>query len=337
MQIHELNNKRKVATEATGFGPLDSAINAGKAVLQNKSSFWNSAALGTAQQQAAAASAAASAKELANPGSQALSTRKLRGSPAYTVGGSAKQTTPQQQLAQTQANPAVQQLVKNLAAQWKPQGVAAAAKIKTAPVTESPIAIADPASVKDPQDRAILDKLYTQNPELAPKLAQPPTPDAKAKANEKLNAFATEFQNWAEPKLRAAGVDYNTVMRDPWANKTVQSLLTSIAIESMANPESAKTNSLVEQFFNVVIATNQTQNQGSGRSGGFAAASPGGAAVSADDQSVLKKYGVALNQSQLDQLGQGMRRASGGGTVIKNTNNELLNAVARLAGFQIGR
>jgi hypothetical protein len=321
MQIHELNS-RKTVNEADLLGP-NSVFNVGAQALKNPRAFTSSTALGSAQQAAAQSSAAASASKLAAQG--------------YKAGGTAKnQITAQQQLPQTQANPAVQQLVKNLSAQWKSQGVAAAAKIKTAPVTEAPVTISNPSAVKDPAELKILDALYKQE---AGQSTEPAAPDIQAKTNQRLNAFASEFQNWAEPKLQAIGVNYNSVMQDPWAARTIKSLLTDISIESLANPESAKTASLVEQFFNVAIATNQAQRQQSNRGPSVVGvAAPGAPAnASADDQSVLKKYGVSLNQSQLEQLGQGMRRASGGSTVIKNTNNELLNAVARLAGFQIGQ
>lgn len=342
MQIHELNNKRKPTNEATGIGPLDSAINATKAVWQNKNSLWNSSALATAQQSATQANAADAAAELANPGSQVLSTRKLRGSQPVTVGGSAKASvTPQQQLAQVQSNPAVQQMVKNLAAQWKTQGVAVAGKLKTTKVAETTTPI-DPRTIKDPEERALLNLFYKQQGMEMPDNSVNPPPQVVDKANQKLNTFSTEFQNWAEPKLRAIGVNLNTVMQGQWAAKTIQDILTKLSIESLANPESTATTGLVEQFFNVVIATNQSQQQGSQGAGQARASAPRASASTTpgaeqvDDAAILRQYGLNMSASQLDTLASAMRRAdqTGQGT-IGNTGNVLLNALARSAGFKV--
>jgi DNA-binding protein YbaB len=337
MQIHELNNKRKPTNEATGIGPLDSAINATKAVWQNKNSLWNSSALATAQQSATQANAADAAAELANPGSQALSTRKLRGSQPVTVGGSAKASvTPQQQLAQVQSNPAVQQMVKNLAAQWKTQGLAVATKINASNVAE---AITINPSTKDPADLKILAAIEKRE---AGKSDAPVAPDVKAKTNQKLNTFSTEFQNWAEPKLRAIGVNLNTVMQDQWAAKTIQDILTKLSIESLANPESTATTGLVEQFFNVVIATNQSQQQGSQGAGQARASAPRASASTTpgaeqvDDAAILRQYGLNMSASQLDTLASAMRRADKQGLgSVRNTGNELLNALVRAAGYKV--
>lgn len=338
MQIHELNNKRKTTTEAIGIGPIDSAINAVKAGWNNPHSLWNSSALATAQQQATQANAADSAKELAQPGSQALSTRKLRGSPAYTVGGSAKQTTPQQQLATVKANPAVQQMVKNLAAQWKSQGVAAAAKINTTKVSET-VAPIDPRSIKDPVEKQLLAKYYTQQGlEMPQASSAPPEPNVASAANQKLDAFSREFQSWAEPKLRAAGVNYNAVLQDPWASKTITDILTKLSIESTANPESTVANTLVEEFFNVVIATNQSLQHGSQGARQARANAPASApnAEQADDAAILKQYGLNMSPSQLDALAMALRKADTQGLgTVRDTGNELLNALVRAAGYKV--
>ena len=52
---------------------------------------------------------------------------------------------------------------------------------------------------------------------------------------------------------------------------------------------------------------------------------------------VLKQYGLQITSAQINDLAAAMTRAAQGGKVIKNTNNEVLNALAQLAGFQIGR
>lgn len=315
MQIHELNNKKQQVNEVDLVGP-NSVFNVGKHLT--KKAFVNSSALGAAQQAAAQSSAAASANALTKQG--------------YKPSGSAKaQTTPQQQLAQVQSNPAVQQMVKNLAAQWKSQGVAAAGKIKTTKVAET--VDIDPRTIKDPKEKELLKAYYIQQGLEMPQ--EPAATNVTSAANQKLNAFSTQFQNWAEPKLRAIGVNLNTVMQDPWAAKTIQEILTKLSVESLANPESPATTQLVEQFFNVVIATNQASQQGRAAQTSAGTSAPGTAAEPANDQEILTQYGLTINPGQLDSLGAAMRKAAGGETVIRNTGNVLLNAVARLAGFKV--
>jgi hypothetical protein len=328
MQIHELNS-RKPLKEVDLVGP-NSIFNVGKQVLKNPKAAINSAELGVAQQAAIQASASASADRLANPNA----VQRALGDRAYTASGSAKApSTPQQQLAQVQSNPAVQQMVKNLAAQWKTQGVAVAGKLKTANVSEAVVTI-NP-NTKDPNDLKLLAAIQKAE---AGRSDASPTPEVQATTNKKLNSFATEFQNWAEPKLRAIGVNLNTVMQDPWATKTIQEILTKLSIESLANPESAATTALVEQFFNVVIATNQAQQQGAqgarqARAGATASAS---GAEQVDDAAVLKQYGLNMSTSQLDALASAMRRADKQGLgTVRNTGNELLNALVRAAGYKV--
>jgi len=324
MQIHELNNKKQQVNEVDLAGP-NSIFNVGKQVLKNPKAakaFVNSSALGAAQQAAAQSSAASSANTLAKQG--------------YTASGSATvQTTPQQQLAQVQSNPAVQRMVKNLAAQWKSQGVAAAGKIKTTKIAET--VDIDPRTIKDPKEKELLNFFYKQQGLEMPQ--EPAAPNVMSAANQKLNAFSTEFQNWAEPKLRAIGVNLNTVMQDPWAAKTIQEILTKLSVESLSNPESPETTGLVEQFFNVVIATNQANQQGQTATSASASGTASNAAAGdeqVDDAAILKQYGLSMSTSQLDALATAMRRAdqTGQGT-IGNTGNVLLNALARSAGFKV--
>ena len=333
MQIHELNNKKQQVNEVDLVGP-NSIFNVGKQVLKNPKAAINSAELGSAQQSAVQASAAKSAERLANP--NAL--QRALGDRAYTAGASAKAPVmPQQQLAQVQSNPAVQQMVKNLAAQWKTQGLAVATKINASNIAEA-ITI-NPSATKDPADLKILAAIEKQiEKQEAGKSDAPVAPDVKAKTNQKLNTFSTEFQNWAEPKLRAIGVNLNTVMQDQWAAKTIQDILTKLSIESLANPESSATTGLVEQFFNVVIATNQSQQQQAPQGTRQARASipTASGAEQADDAAILKQYGLNMSTSQLDALATAMRRADKQGLgSVRNTGNELLNALVRAAGYKV--
>jgi hypothetical protein len=337
MQIHELNNKRKVTTEAISDYLPTAAVNAwdkSKAVLQNPKAFINSAELGAAQQSATQADAARSANRLSNPDAF----QKALGDRAYSAGASAKTpATPQQQLAQVQSNPAVQQMVKNLAAQWKTQGAAVAGKLKTPNIAEA-VAPIDPRSIKDPEERALLNLFYKQQGMEMPADSVSQPPQVVDKANQKLNAFSAEFQNWAEPKLRAIGVNLNTVMQDQWAAKTIQELLTKLSVESLANPESTATTGLVEQFFNVVIATNQSQQQGSPNARRAQSSAPAASAGTeqTDDSAILKQYGLNMSTSQLDALATALRRADKQGLgSVRNTGNELLNALVRAAGYKV--
>lgn len=355
MQIHELNNRRKPTNEATGFGPLDSAINTTKAVFQNPHSLWNSSALATAQQQATQASAASSAAELANPGSQTLSTRKLRGSQPVTVGGSAKPVaTPQQQLAIVQSNPAVQQMVKNLAGQWKSQGKSSAAKINTAMTEDAQLSPAQlakiPVAVQMPYQTpgagttptASIQQQptgYTGVKTNAPTQYQEPEPKVNALKVRKNAAMRTDFLNWARSKLQTQSVSLDALMKDPWAAKTLDTLLNDIAVESLINPESDQTSTAVEKFFNVVIATNQSlQQQGSqgARQSNIAAPAAAAGDEQADDAAKLKQYGLNMSSSQLDTLASALRRADKQGLgTVRNTGNEALNALVRAAGYKV--
>lgn len=329
MQIHELTNKRKTTNEATGFGPLDSAINTGKAFLQNKNSLWNSSALASVQQATTQANAADAAAELANPGSQALSTRKLRGSPAYQVGGSATApVTPQQQLTQVKSNPAVQQMVKNLATQWKSRNTG------TSGITA--------------RTHAIKEEMEPSTAQLAQIPAQAPqqqtattTPDPKAVElnRKKVKTLKTEFLNWARTKLQALNVNLTSILQNPEYSKQLGEVLNDIATKSLIDPESEQANAAVENFFNLVIATNQSQQQQGSQGArqaraGAPASAPGDDQV--DDAAILKQYGLNMSASQLDTLASAMRRAdkTGQGT-IGNTGNVLLNALARSAGFKV--
>jgi hypothetical protein len=338
MQIHELNKRHKV-NEAAGnlelpdnlVGPSGVA-SVGKQVLKNPAAIASATVLGDAKQSAAHSSAAASAAKL--------------GAQGYKVGGSANTTTTQQQLSNIQKDPAVQQMVKNLAAQWKPQSVSIVKRLtqkqpgQSGTTVSESLPIASPSSIKDPTEQQLYnlflkqqaDKDAAANPTLTPTASK----DAEAKVNQNLNDYAKMFQDWAEPRLRAIGVDLNATSKDPSVSAMIPQLLRDIAIEGLANPESVRSTSLVEEFFNTVIAANRANGQKAQYTVNTA---PGAASISAqpDDQSVLKQYGLSLSQSQLATLGQAMRRSAGGESVIRNTGNELLNAVARLAGFQIGR
>lgn len=329
MQIHELNQRKSVKESTDVVGPA-SIGRVGAQVLKNPAALGSSSALGSAQQAAAQSSAASSAAKLAAQG--------------YKVGNNAAlQKDPQQLLAQVTSNPTTQQMVKNLAGQWKTRGVGLAAKMSmaqkasTGEVAEAAAPIDNPLNIKDPQEQQLYNLFLKQQAANNATTSPDPTAtkNAQAEVNQNLNDYAQEFQNWAEPKLRSIGVDYNSVMQDSWAAPNIRKLLTKLAIDGVANPESPKVTGLVEEFFNIAIATNQARQQTNVRPGRASAPSATGVNQQ-NDADILKNYGLSLSSGQLDALGTAMRRSADGRTVIRNTGNELLNAVARLAGFQVG-
>jgi len=338
MQIHELNQRPKKVSEANIFGPMGLAATA-RQVVKNPASLFKSSALGAAEQSAAQASAAASAQKLVAQG--------------YQAGGGIKpQVTLTQQLAAVKSNPAVQQQVKNLTAQWQKQGAAIVAKAKSKqPIPEAAVAITNPETTKDPQDRQLLDFIYKQQaakgqpvavPGTAPATPQPDSTD-KAEVNQQLEEFALAFAQWSDARLTTGGVTMDTVRQDPAVNKALSDQLTKISIESIANPASAATTAAIEQYFNTAIAAIQTTlNNSQPRTARTrTAAAPAAAAATApanvDLLTQLQQQGVSLTRAELEKLGQVLTTANGGSNVIRDTGNELLNNIATVAGLRVAQ
>lgn len=339
MQIHELNQRPRKIDEANIFGPTGLAATAGQ-VMKNRAAWFNSSALGAAQQAATQTSAAASAQKLAAQG--------------YQAGGSIKpQVTFAQQLKAVRANPAVQQQVKNLTAQWQKQGAALVASLKSKKVIpEAAVVISNPEATKDPQERQLLDFIRKQEAQKNQATGQqqtaqqptPPVPDSedKAEVNRQLEELALAFTRWSDPRLTTDGITMDTIRQDPEINKTLSDQLTNLAINSMANPGSNMTKGAIEEYFNTAIAAIQTvvNNNQAKTTRARTAAAPAAAASAAAPANVdlltqLQQQGVSITRAELEKLGQVLTTANGGSNVIRDTGNELLNNIATVAGLRV--
>lgn len=365
MQIHELNKKpakinETQVNEVDLVGP-NSVFNVGrelgKQLVKDPRGLVNTTSIGAAKQNAAASSAASSAGELANPGSEAYSTRGLRGMKGYQVGGSAPaKTTTQQELQVVKTTPAYQQQVKNLAAQWKsvaPGIVATVRKRAAAPepaLAEDVINLAPPNTAQDPATKQTLSGLYARrasgyadtkyNSPTTSGPAATPNPETSKAVNADLTIVSNEFKKWASTKLAQVGVRLDTISSDPKTKTQLEQLLLKIATFSLAYPEGDDTtNSAVEEFFNVAIASNLAMNKNS--SSVTASTTTGtrptaAAGAAQDDAALLRQSNIPLTPTQIETLGKAIRQDLKGGTVIRDTGSELLNALARAAGLQIG-
>ena len=277
MQIHELNKSQQI-NEVDLVGPT-SVFNVGKQVFKNPAALVKSSALGSAEQAAAQASAEKSANVLSKQG--------------YNVGGGIKPAvTTAQQLQAVKANPAVQQQIKNLLAQWKTQGAAIVTRLRSQKqkIPEA-VVISKPEQTKDPAERKLLDLLYKQQAQQAQQKksapvgkgtqmpiqpyqvpgagtnatptapagyanqsAPAPTPADQAAVNQDLEEYALAFAQWMDQRLATRGATMDMVRRDAVTNKMLSDLLTKIAIENIANPASAAASAAIEQYLNVAIA-----------------------------------------------------------------------------------
>jgi hypothetical protein len=350
MQIHELNKKptkinEEQVNEVDLVGP-NSVFNVGrelgKQLVKNPRGVIDPTSIGIAKQNAAAASATGSAAGLAKQG--------------YQVGGSAKEkTTPQQELQVVKTTPAYQQQVKNLAAQWKSvsPGIVATVKKRAASpepaLAEDVIDLAPPNTTQDAATKQTLSGLYAQrasgyapakyNVSTATGPAATPNPETSKYVNADLTIISNEFKKWASTKLAQVGVRLDTIASDPWTKTQLEQLLLKIATFSLANPDgSDTTNAAVEEFFNVAIASNLAMNKNSSsvtaRTSG--AQPTATAAGTQDDAALLRQSNIPLTPTQIETIGKAIRQDLKGSNVIRDTGSELLNALARSAGLQIG-
>jgi len=345
MLIHELNNKKSAniseqqVNEIDLFGPQGIAA-VGKQAFKNPKAFWNAAELGAAQQAAAQDYAAGSAEKLANPSAF----RKALGNRAYST--SAPQTTAQQQYQAVKTNPGVQQLVKNISSQWKAVAtpiVANLAKNKSGRVSEE-IVSAQPNSAQDPKVKTTLSNLYAQSPGAYGQVNYNVPTQTQQATNAKqvdsdLLTVSNGFKRWAKQQLSNAKINLDAIERDSWAKSQLEQSLLKIATYSLADPGSPTTLAAVEDFFNIVYATNIAASQ-SAQSVAQAQTSNARGSSAQEQQTpeeVLKQYGLTITQPQITDIAAAMSRATKSGKVIRNTANPVLNALAQLAGFQIGR
>lgn len=316
MQIHELNKNSNKAQIQEVF---QDAWNFGKQVAANPQSLLSNPALGQAKQAARQQTAAELSKKLTDKG--------------YTT-ATAKTTA--QQLQTVKSNPAIQQLVTNLAAQWKQQGIAAAAKMQTPAAQQQGVKeaavlhIEDPKNIKDPAIQKIIDAVYKQE---AAKNPQAPEQKIEVDANQQFDDFGKVFQTWADAKLANLRVNVDSVKNDPWAKKEMSKLLLTISTLSLANPNSPQITSAVQEYFNVALAANQAAKKSMGTVSTSAGTGTGTEATQTAVD-ILEKNNILLNPTQLRQIGAAITRETGQG-VIRNTGNSILNALAQAAGLQI--
>jgi hypothetical protein len=360
MQIHELNKCQQV-NEVDLVGP-NSIFNVGKQVLKNPAAMTSSSALGAAKQAASQVAAHQSSDTLIKQG--------------YKVGGSIKPTvTTAQQLQAVKANPAVQQQVKNLAAQWKTQGAAIITGLRSQnqKVSEA-VVISNPERTKDPVERKLLDLLYKKEAEQAQQkksapvvkgtqlatqpyqvpgagtnatptsaagyASQAPVPSAadQAAVNQDLEEYALAFSKWMDQRLASQGVTMDMVRRDPATNKMLSDLLTKVAIENIANPASVRASEAIEEYLNIAIAGIQAYvNNSAGSQPSTAGSASTSPAASQSEEEQIKQQldKIGITRSQLGSLGTALAQSNRGSDVINNTGNPLLNAIAKLAGMKI--
>ena len=331
MQIHELNKKSKNISEQQIneidlFGPQGiTAI--GKQVWNNKKALYNPAELGAAKQAAAQDHAAGSAEKLANPSAF----RKALGNRTYNVSSTKTPVTTAQQLQAVKANPAVQSQVTSFASQWASQSAALKkAQLSTtpAPVTEAAIAEFDPREVaNDPKFQPVYQDLKKQTGF---------DPKAEIDLEKKLTNWEQNFKSWMDPKLAAGGIGVDDVERDPATAALLKKALTKIAVAAQSGNANLEKEAVIE-YCNIAIAgiqaynTNTQQKQPAATTGG---STQTGTAAEEDPVEILRKSGLTLTQTQIDDIAAAMVRA-GKGKVINNTGNPVLNALAKVAGFQV--
>lgn len=338
MQIHELNRKPKVVSEQsvnevdlvgpTGIFAVGKQV--GKQLLsKNFKALYNSPALASAQQAAAQQSAAASAQKLTNPGAF----RRAMGNQAYQVGGGVKPpVTTAQQLQAVNANPAVQQLVKNLSSQWASQS--STLKQKQQPITSTTESAAqvDPREVVgDPKFAGMLQLLKRQGVDLA----------KEAEVEKQLNSWKVEFSSWANARLTTRGVSVDNIRDDKATADMLDAASSKVAIAAQSGDTNLE-KAAAEEYFNIAIAGIQAYIQNTKNAAGSQRATAAGGATAnpaSTDNDILTQLqnaGIPVTKVSLEKLGQLMAASSGSNTV-RDTGNEVLNAMARLAGMRVTR
>lgn len=320
MQIHELNNRQRV-DEVDLVGP-NSIFNVGKQVLKNPAARVSSSALGAAQQAAAQSSAATSADKLAAQG--------------YKVGGSIKPTvTTAQQLQKVKASPAVQSQVKNLSSQWMAQS--AALKKSKQPVTEAESVVPfDPRDITDPKYASLFREIANKEAEAKGNEPEQQGPAPEAELEKRLTILKTQFKTWSDPRLQAGGITIDEVRKKPDTQRMLDSALANVAVAMESGNENLEKQA-VEEYFNIAIAAIQAHNQNTGQQ---ALPAPRASSVTStaanEEQQVLQQLEqIGITKTALTSLGKLMAQSAKGSTVINDTGNPFLNAVANMAGITI--
>lgn len=320
MQIHELNNRQRV-DEVDLVGP-NSIFNVGKQVLKNPAAMVSSSALGAAQQAATQSSAATSADKLAAQG--------------YKVGGSIKPTvTTAQQLQKVKASPAVQSQVKNLSSQWMAQS--AALKKSKQPVTEAESVVpVDPRDITDPKYASLFRAIANKEAEAKGNEPAQQGPAPEAELEKRLTILKTQFKTWSDPRLQAGGITIDEVRKKPDTQRMLDSALANVAVAMESGNENLEKQA-VEEYFNIAIAAIQAHNQNTGQQALPAprASSVTGTAANEEQQVLQQLEQIGITKTALASLGKLMAQSAKGSTVINDTGNPFLNAVANMAGITI--
>jgi hypothetical protein len=345
MQIHELNQPRKSQVNEIDLVGPGSIFNVGRQVLKNPKAFTSSTALAAAQQAAAQTSAAKSAAKLASQG--------------YQAGRSvADPVTLPQALQTVMQNPAVQQMVNNLTAQWQAQAPAVIDSVKmthTAKMASAAnarrnvpeaVVINNPRTTKDPQERQLLDLYYRRQAErgevtdidsAAPQKPAAPDSADMAAVDTQLQDIASAFARWSDSKLAIRGITMDSIRNNPKYSQTLNDQLTKIAIQSLADPKSPAATQAINTYFNTAIAAIQAEVKNKETGTTSTAAQPAAAGAAPTDVEILtqlQQQGVSLTKAELEKLGQLMTAATGS-NVVGSTGNPVLNALARLAGMRV--
>jgi len=343
MQIHELNQPKKSQVNEIDLVGPGSIFNVGRQVLKNPKAFTSSTALAAAQQAAAQTSAAKSAAKLASQG--------------YPAGRSvADPVTLPQALQTVMQNPAVQQMVNNLTAQWQAQAPAVIDSVKmthTAKMASAAnarrnvpeaVVINNPRTTKDPQERQLLDLYYRRQAErgevtdidsAAPQKPAAPDSADMAAVDTQLQDIASAFARWSDSKLATRGITMDSIRNDPKYKQSLNDQLTTIAIQSLADPKSPAATQAINTYFNTAIAAIQAEVKNKGTATAQSASAAGSATpTDAEILTQLQQQGVSLTKAELEKLGQLMTAATGS-NVVGSTGNPVLNALARLAGMRV--
>ena len=349
MQIHELNNRKKqnkeqVQEALSDFVPqeLVQLKNLGKQVMTNPSALLTNRGMAQASQAATQQTATGPAAKLAKQG--------------FTTAAAPKKAT--EILQQVKSNPATQQMIKTLAAEWQKQAAALSGQpVKEAVVAPTPTQAAPGAAYARPAGPQTLWKT-APIPIKAPAYSQPaaskyttnaplatiPQATSAAAEQQKLQAqqvqqsqakILQQFTTWANTKLTALTVDPDTISRDPNVSSTMKALANKIA----ANPANSA-NDVIE-YFNLAIAANIADNQA--RRAGFyqpqadaqgqTTATGAAGQAPATPADIVKQAGLA---PQLIQgLGAALVKADKGSMSMKRTGNPLADAMFQQMGFKL--
>jgi hypothetical protein len=261
-----------------------------------------------------------------------------------------------QALQTVMQNPAVQQMVNNLTAQWQAQAPAVIDSVKmthTAKMASAAnarrnvpeaVVINNPRTTKDPQERQLLDLYYRRQAErgevtdidsAAPQKPAAPDSADMAAVDTQLQDIASAFARWSDSKLATRGITMDSIRSNSAYKQILNDQLTTIAIQSLADPKSPAATQAINTYFNTAIAAIQAEVKNKGTATAQSASAAGSATpTDAEILTLIQQQGFSVTKAELEELGKIMT-SSTGSNVIGNTGNPVLNALARLAGMRV--